>query len=53
MSKLNVDAQSVINSLLGQISMLSQEKAMLQAQLDAALDQLVNEEATTTDDDTV
>lgn len=44
---MNIDAQSVINSLLGQISVLSQEKAMLQAQVDA----MVSKEAE--DDNTV
>ena len=47
---MNVDAQTVINSLLGQISVLSQEKAMLQAQIDALIAQTEGENA---NDDTV
>ena len=41
---MNIDAQAVINSLLGQISILSQEKAMLQAQVDALASREVEEE---------
>jgi hypothetical protein len=50
---MNVDAKKVINSLLGQISVLSQEKAMLIAQLEALAPEEQEQEEVTESDESV